>query len=560
MGRYAHPPIRESSGLVTSAQFPDVYWTLNDSGNPPILYATTLSGELIREFPVQGATNRDWEALAIDDRGQLWIGEIGNNSRQRDDLTVYVVAEPDPSQDSTASTLAQYPYRYPDENVDAEGMFIFEGFPYIVSKEPDRAVLYRFTDLQPDEVHVLERVGRLSDARLVTGASLSADGRRLAVCTYDALWIYRTLAEEETSIGQLIKSRPWTLTHDFSVEANGFDGYDLVLTSERRNLYRLPQWWYERELSLPPQNTLSALGLLPQTTVQKGKLRTESYQAAGIDIGGGHVVLASEEPGSSMSQLVEFTRADQYEFSVLLTRGPEYGQIELLVDGERVGQSYDCYASSPVAGSIITFGSTSLTKGRHEVTLRVTGKSLAAREGYKVGLDSYLLRSISPFATSYLVLGPFPKADPGNIDTPLPPEENLNLEGTFQGAEGRAMKWQQGEADEDGRLDLNAILGAEVPRMAVAYALTYVYSPEDRGATLLLGSDDQVAVWIDGQEIHRHNVARGAIPDQDVVPFHLKAGWNEILCKIGQNGGGWALYLRISDPSVSLKYAPFPRF
>ena len=95
-GKYIHPDIKESSGIVASRQFEGVYWTLNDSGNPATLYATKLNGELIQEIAVKGSRNFDWEALGIDDKNQLWIGEIGNNSRLRFDLKVVVVAEPDP--------------------------------------------------------------------------------------------------------------------------------------------------------------------------------------------------------------------------------------------------------------------------------------------------------------------------------------------------------------------------------------------------------------------------------------------------------------------------------
>lgn len=66
IGKYTHVPIRESSGVVASHQFEGVYWTLNDSGNPAVLYATTLEGKSIGEFTVQGATDRDWEVLALD--------------------------------------------------------------------------------------------------------------------------------------------------------------------------------------------------------------------------------------------------------------------------------------------------------------------------------------------------------------------------------------------------------------------------------------------------------------------------------------------------------------
>ena len=144
---------------------------------------------------MQGSQNFDWEALGIDDQNQLWIGEIGNNSRLRTDLKVVVVAEPNPFTDTEAEVIASYPYRYPNENVDAEGLFIADGAPYIVSKERERAVLYRFPPLKADTEHVLESVGEFAEAKWVTGAGISEDGTRLAVCTYNALWVYQGPSE-----------------------------------------------------------------------------------------------------------------------------------------------------------------------------------------------------------------------------------------------------------------------------------------------------------------------------------------------------------------------------
>jgi hypothetical protein len=420
IGRYSHPPIRESSGVVASSQFPGVYWTLNDSGNPAVLYATTLEGELIGEITVRGARNRDWEDLAIDDKGQLWIGDIGNNMRWRTDLSIYVVLEPDPSKDiKTVSVIAQYPYRYPDENVDAEGMFIFQGLPYIVSKETDKAVLYRFTDLRTGEVNTLERVAEISGARSVTGADLSSDGKRLAVCTYDAVWVYH----DRATIAALAQSQPWTLSFDFSPEAICFDNLDLVLTSESRNIYRLPKWWYERELALPLIGALPALSLLETTETQGGELQIQSYRDAGINIGGSHVVLMAETPGATLSQNLTLPRDDRYEVSLVLTRGPDYGKFTLLIDGKPVGQPYDCYAAANIPGSIVDFGSMHLKAGQHTVTFRLTGKP-SESPSYKLGVDSYLVLPNPPFAQRYLVLGPFPKDEKSGGRKPRPTQED----------------------------------------------------------------------------------------------------------------------------------------
>lgn len=542
VGRYTHPPIEESSGLALSQRYPGVYWTLNDSGNPPVLYATHPDGSLINEFPVRGAANGDWEALALDEQGQLWIGEIGNNSRRREDLCVYVVAEPDPFAPATLPVIARYAYRYPAENVDAEGLFIWGGLPHILSKEQDRALLYRFPALRSGSQVVLERVGQVREARLVTDAALSRDGRRLALCTYDRVWIYE---QKQGDLPALIAAKPWSLAHDFAVEANAFSGYDLVLTSEERSLYRLPQWWYERQLTLPPQNLASALDRLEGTTARQGRFRVQPYVDAGLEIGGAQLLLEGAA-GAQLCQALDFSRADRYRFTLALTHGPRLGQVELLVDGQPLGAAHDCHTDQPAAGVLVDFGARALTQGRHELALRLAGGSGA-------GLAGYLIGSAAPFALPYQVLGPFAKAAPWDIDAPLPPEEDPGLGRTFAGSAG-SISWQQASADSSGRLDLLAAL-PDAPATAVAYALTYVYAPQARSTALLVGSDDQVAVWLNGVEIHRHNAARGAVPDEDVVSCQLQAGWNQVLCKVGQNGGGWGLYLRFADPDGDLEYS-----
>jgi hypothetical protein len=543
VGRYTYGPIEESSGLVVSRKYPGVYWTLNDSRNPPVLYATRLDGTLIREFPVQGANNKDWEALSLDERNQLWIGEIGNNSRRREDLRVYVVAEPDPFAEGVVQVRAQYPYRYPGGNVDAEGMFIAGGLPYIFSKEQHRAVLYRFPALRPNEEVALERVGEARGARLVTDAALSRDGKRLALCTYDRVWIYQA---DKADPAALIAAKPWSLAHDFAAEANAFDGYDLVLTSEERSIYRLPQWWYERQLTLPPQKLQSALDRLEGTVAASGRFKVQPYTEAGMEIGGAHLLLEGAKPGAQLSQHLDFPRADRYAFTLALSQGPKYGEAELLVDGRPVGEAHNCRAPEPAAGVLVDFGACALSEGRHEVALRL-------RQGSRAGLAGYLIRSAAPFAAQYQVLGPFAKAADWDIDAPLPPEQDLGLGRSFAGATG-PISWQRLSADSSGFADL---LGAfpDAPPTAVAYALTYVYAPKTCNTALLAGSDDQVAIWINGAQVHRHNAARGAVPDEDVASCELRAGWNQVLCKVGQNGGGWGLYLRFADPARELKYS-----
>jgi len=71
--------VAETSALacLSSQQF----LTLNDSGNPPLLYQLNANGDITATIQTD-AMNQDWEALAIH-QGQLWIADIGNNSGER---------------------------------------------------------------------------------------------------------------------------------------------------------------------------------------------------------------------------------------------------------------------------------------------------------------------------------------------------------------------------------------------------------------------------------------------------------------------------------------------
>lgn len=551
VGKYTHPDIRESSGIVASRQFEGVYWTLNDSGNPASLYATKLNGELIQEIAVKGSGNFDWEALGIDEKNQLWIGEIGNNSRLRFDLKVVVVAEPNPFTETEVEVSASYPYRYPNENVDAEGLFIVEGIPYIVSKERAHAVLYRFPTLQADTKQVLERVGEFAAAKFVTGAGMSEDGTRLAVCTYDALWVYHGTASDLT---QMIQGTPWSLRHSFYGESICFDGSNLVLTNEARDIYAVPQFWYEKEWTLPPNNTQSATDLLPKTVAHGITAEAESYRAVGIDIGGSHVAFTPETAGEmrSLTLPIEAPYRDVYEIRAVLTRGQAYAHVQLFVNDTAVGTPYDCYAPEPIAGTLVSFGTAPLNAGENQIMLSTVGKAPEAT-GYKIGIDSFQVLHASPFVKRYMVLGPFPKTYVDTIDELLRSESRLDLEKTYTGIAGKAVGWQEATTRTDGFLDLRSDL--DPTPLTVGYTLVYVHAPKATDAVMLIGSDDEIIVWLNGTEVHRKSINAGATADADAVSCQLKAGWNTVLCQKVDNGWSWGLYLRFTDADGVLRYA-----
>lgn len=192
LGRITHKAIAESSGLAASRKHARVYWTHNDSGNGPYVFAITRDGKLVAEYPIARARNTDWEAISIDNEGRLYIADIGNNDLKRDRAVIYRVDEPDPaavSEKGKGNALrvnGVWRLKYPGRPFDAESFFVWGGKGYVISKllSGSNAGLYRF-DLAAtgSDAVALEHVCELPIRSPVSDAAISADGARLAVLT-----------------------------------------------------------------------------------------------------------------------------------------------------------------------------------------------------------------------------------------------------------------------------------------------------------------------------------------------------------------------------------------
>lgn len=80
------------------------------------------------------------------------------------------------------------------------------------------------------------------------------------------------------------------------------------------------------------------------------------------------------------------------------------------------------------------------------------------------------------------------------------------------------------------------------------YVMTAIWSPQAQPARIDVGSDDSVKVWLNDELVHDNLVARGHQPFEDQVPVQLQDGWNHLMLKIVQGGGGWGFSCRIQAP------------
>jgi hypothetical protein len=96
------------------------------------------------------------------------------------------------------------------------------------------------------------------------------------------------------------------------------------------------------------------------------------------------------------------------------------------------------------------------------------------------------------------------------------------------------------------------------PTESASYAHTYIYSPTTRFGKLLIGSDDGIKIWLNSENVYTNDRYGGWNPDEFEVDVILYQGWNNLLCKISQDGGTYYQSIRITDPNYNtfddLKY------
>jgi CubicO group peptidase (beta-lactamase class C family) len=83
----------------------------------------------------------------------------------------------------------------------------------------------------------------------------------------------------------------------------------------------------------------------------------------------------------------------------------------------------------------------------------------------------------------------------------------------------------------------------------VVYAYTTIFSDIEQDVYFLLGSDDGVKVWINGELSFSNDAARGLTPGEDRFYAHLMEGSNTLLVKVTDYIREWALIVEVYDSS-----------
>ncbi len=165
--------LQEISGIVPYGEH---FLAISDSGSKNAVYELNDQCEVVQEYVIEGATNIDWEAIAIDD-SILYIGNFGNNFGNRKDLEIIKVRVEDLA--PSTPLLQKIAFTYEDQvdfdnadthNFDCEAMVANGAEILLFTKNRGNSLchVYKLNSIESEQV--ARRKNELNIRQLVTDA------------------------------------------------------------------------------------------------------------------------------------------------------------------------------------------------------------------------------------------------------------------------------------------------------------------------------------------------------------------------------------------------------
>ncbi|MFN0056750.1 MAG: PVC-type heme-binding CxxCH protein [Planctomycetales bacterium] len=193
-----------------------------------------------------------------------------------------------------------------------------------------------------------------------------------------------------------------------------------------------------------------------------------------------------------------------------------------------------------------------LSKQEKSLMPELVLKSVTAQDA--ADLLAYLvsLQEATVHATQFKTVGPFSNVRPEQRAQDFGPEKSagkFDAAAQYDGHGGKKVGWTSATAKPGAsgipEIDLRQVaadLKAPADNVIFYFAAT-LDSAAVQSATLAIGSDDGIQVWLNGRKVHDQQATRALTPGEDKVKVELQQGKNLILLKLDQGNGAAGLSL-----------------
>ncbi|MBP4138365.1 hypothetical protein J3495_09715 [Flavobacterium sp. P7388] len=231
---------------------------IQDSGNKNEIVVLDTFGNSNRKITILNAKNIDWEDLTFDKKGNLYIGDFGNNENKRKDLTIYKINNTELYKNS-ANYEYKITFNYPEQRefppnkknlfFDCEAFFEFENNFYLFTKNHGKnfdgsSLVYKIPNKKGN--HNAELIDTIyTDSKhksfAITSAAIASNQKSFVVLTHSKIWHFSINNSSITNS----KSSSISLDSNSQKEAICFKNDQTVLIADEKvkntggNLYTI---------------------------------------------------------------------------------------------------------------------------------------------------------------------------------------------------------------------------------------------------------------------------------------------------------------------------------
>ena len=247
--------LNEVSGVEFVNNTNDV-WIINDSGNKSELYRISKKGKIKKSINIK-SKNKDWEDLTSDEKGNIYIGDFGNNGNYRKDLRILKINRNQLKKKSTKPAKIEFYFEnqkdFPPKKeelfFDCEAFFYFQNHLYLFTKSRvynkfGKTFLYKIPAKKGN--HKAELIGEFENCKdskcWITSADLSSDGKKVALLSQKNILIFSDFKDDKFLSG---KVKTIELEHHSQKEGICFKNNNTLLITDEKahgeggNLYQL---------------------------------------------------------------------------------------------------------------------------------------------------------------------------------------------------------------------------------------------------------------------------------------------------------------------------------
>lgn len=185
--------INESSALL-KVNNKNTFWTLNDGGGQTELYEIDTTGNVLATLPLPNTKNIDWEELASDNDGNIFIGDFGNNNNTRTNLKIYKIPinKPDSVQEITFKYADQrgYPPSKKQMNFDCEAFFWAKDSLYLFTKNRGKKYTKMYVIPSIAGNYTVEPKAEIYLKANITAADISPDKKQFVLLSYGKIYFF----------------------------------------------------------------------------------------------------------------------------------------------------------------------------------------------------------------------------------------------------------------------------------------------------------------------------------------------------------------------------------